>query len=134
MDIGKDTIPQNIVKGYKMSEYNTWRCDHCNGPKSKGKGRRSKPIYKKIKKDKLYQLVKEYVLNIKLKKKTITAEEVAEKLQVKKHYITQIFMKLNQEGILSQAHNYPPHDCRRAMSVWDWGSDNSWKASEYSIL
>jgi len=117
-----------------MSEYNIFRCDHCNGKKIKGRGKRLKPIYKKIKKDKLYSMVKEHILQLRiLNKTTVTAEKIAERFQVKKHEITQIFAKLNQEGILSQAHNHPPHDCRRATSFIDYGNDNSWGASRYNI-
>lgn len=138
-----------------MSEYTTYRNDYGKPPKKRKK--KLKPIYKKIKPDKLYLLVKEYVLNIKnvrnkkerIKKEKdkdnvgqvydywanyICAEKVAEYFQVKKHEIKEYFKKLNQEGILSQGENKPPHDCRRSTSWIDWGYDDSWKATVYRVL
>lgn len=120
-----------------MSEYEVFRCDHCNGPKIKEGKKRLKPIYKRIKEEKLYDLVKSHILAIK-KDPDITnkifAEKIAEHFQVKTHRIIKIFMKLNQEGIISQAYNNPPHDCRRATTMMDWGMDNSWMATRYYII
>ena len=138
-----------------MNEYTTYRNDYGIPPKKRKK--KLKPIYKKIKPDKLYLLVKEYILNFKdirdkkdrIKKEEekpnvmqvydyqanyICAEKVAEHFQVKKHEIKEVFKKLNQEGILSQGENSPPHDCRRATTWMDAGSDDSWKATAYRIL
>ena len=100
------------------------------------KGRKKiKPIYKRIKNDKLYELVKNYI--IKLKKENIEyvyAEKIAEKFKVKKHRIKVVFMLLNKESILGQAENKPPHDSNRNLSMMDYGPDNSWRASRYEIL
>ena len=125
-----------------MSEYNTFRCDHCSGPKFKGRGKRPRPVYKRINDEKLYILVKEKILLLRnewIKKKDtdqyakcyVCAENIAKELQVKTHRIKIIFQKLNQEGILSLSHNRPPHDCRRATSLMDYGYDNSWQATCY---
>ena len=46
-----------------MNEYTTYRNDYGIPPKNRKK--KLKPIYKKIKFDKLYLLVKEYILNLK---------------------------------------------------------------------
>jgi len=143
-----------------MSEYQTFRCDHCTGPKKKGLGKRLKPIYKKIKSDKLYLLVKEYILEITKKREkrkekekeinqkrikegkspymsvfifndsAVYAENIAKHFQVKTHEVKKVFKKLNQEGILSQGKNSPPHDSRRERG---WGHDNSWRATIYYI-
>ena len=111
-------------------EYNTFSCNL----KKKRKKPRFKPIYKKIKSDKLYFLVKEHILSLRDKdEKYVFAEDIAKKFQVKKHEIKEAFKKLNQEGILGQAENSAPHDCRRAIFWWDIGKDNSWMASRYHI-
>ena len=118
-----------------MDEYTTYSYKSRNPFfKEKKRKKKLKPIYKKIKQDKLYQLVKNHILELKRKgKSSVFAEKVAEKFQVKKHEIKNIFKKLNQEGLLSQSSNYPPHDCRRSISAWDHGGDNSWLASVYYI-
>ena len=120
-----------------FAEYKTWRCDHCNGRKKKEKDgvfrpKKQKPIYKRISDEKLYELVRNEILEIsKTKTFFVTAEKIAEKFQVKKHRVKHVFMKLNQEGILSRGENKPPHDSRR--SIWPGGGDNSWQATIYYI-
>jgi hypothetical protein len=114
-----------------MSEYNTYRNDYSSA-KDKIHGKKLKPIYKRIKPEKLYLLVKAYILNLD-KEDTIFAEDVANLFQVKKHEIKEVFKKLNQDGILSQGSNRPPHDGQRNRSMIGWGFDNSWIATRYHI-
>lgn len=124
-----------------MSEYQTCRDDGKPKPsKIKGQGRRLRPIYKRIKFDKLYSLVREYILEQKEDKEKrdfVFAEDVAKYFQVKKHKMKEVFKKLNQEGILSQAcRNYPPHDCDRELGPFGcigWGH-SGWMATQYKIL
>jgi predicted transcriptional regulator len=98
--------------------------------KPKGRGKRLRPIYKRMNKEKLYKQVKELVLQHN-SEKAIFAEDIAKKLQVKTHKVKHAFMKLNQEGLISQAHNATPHDCIRATNIIDWGTDWSWMATRY---
>jgi hypothetical protein len=122
-----------------MSEYQTYRSDGEQKPsKRKGQGLRLRPIYKRIKFDKLYLLAKEYISKQKEKKiDFVFAEKIAKHFQVKKHEIKEVFKKLNQEGILSQAcRNNPPHDCDRELGPFGcigWGH-SGWIATQYKIL
>lgn len=115
-----------------MSEYQTFSCRHCN-KKPKGRGKRLPPTYKRMSDEKLYQMVlDEFSKYKKANKLVVTVEKIAKMCQVKVYRVEQIFMKLNQEGILSQAHNAPPHDCKREKG--SFCNDSSWCASSYTIL
>ncbi len=61
---------------------------------------------------------------------SVTKEGIAKLLEVPEHQVKITFHKLNQQGILSQPHNIPPHDSKR--DFWG-GNDSSWTASSYTI-
>ena len=85
----------------------------------KKKGFRPKKRFKKISDEKLYEKVKEHILSQE-KTTTVTAEWVADSFLVPVHKITQVFKKLNQEGLLSQRHNRK--------------TDLRWNASYYYVF
>ena len=120
----------------KHAEYQTFRCDHCTGPKKKAhhgnlRPKRMRPSYRRISNKDLYELIKcEIRHRQQIKKLHVTAEEIAERCRVKVHRVKKVFMKLNQEGLMTRAFNRPPHDSRRELG---WGHDNSWGASIYYI-
>ncbi len=112
-----------------MAEYTTYSCRHCT-PKPRGRRRirRLRPIYKRRSNEKLYPLIRNMVVKYDFNK-VIYAETIAKRLQVKVHQVKQIFMILNQEGLLSQGENLAPHDSTREK--FGFGSDNSWCATRY---
>lgn len=138
------------------SVYHTSSCRHCsegykikkasisgkiklltNPPYQKGV-KRQKPVYKRRSDEQLYSLVKDYIVELSKRKPDFprkgictTAEQVAEKFQVKTHRIKFIFMQLNHIGLMHQRFNRPPHDSTREKG--GWCSDSSWRASTYWI-
>jgi ribosomal protein S25 len=117
---------------FMMSEYQTFSCRHCKA-KPSGRGKRPRPTYKRTSDEKLYQRVLDQIYKYKKENKmVVTVEKIARICQVKVHRVKKLFMKLNQEGILSQAHNAPPHDCKRDR--YSFCHDSSWCASTYTIL
>jgi hypothetical protein len=91
-----------------------------------------KHTYKKISQDK----IKDYVLNeIRQYREKgvdhIIAEDIAYQLNVKVHFVTQIFHKLNVEGVLSQPVGRPPHDTNRDAFTGGFGG---WSPNWYKIL
>ena len=73
----------------------------------KKKGLRSKRQFKKVSFDYLYIAIKKELLGYKAKSYNypIRAEWFANDHLVPIHLVTQVFKKLNTEGILSQKHN-----------------------------
>lgn len=41
------------------------------------------------------------------------------------------FDRLVREGVLTKEVNRPPHDCKRSISLIDYGSDDSWIAKRW---
>lgn len=87
---------------------------------------------KKIKPEKLKELVLKEIKDMKENEiYFLTKEDLSYKLQVKKSDLDKIFMELNREGILSQAHHHFMHDSNRGNVVFNECSD--WAANTYSI-
>lgn len=61
----------------------------------------------------------------------ITVEDIAAQLQVKPHFVKQVFQKLNVEGILDQAYHHIPHDSNR--DPWCIGGYSGWASNIYYI-
>ncbi len=117
---------------YQIFRFKTKKNKHLFRPKL------YRPSYKKIKDEALYDLVKKEILILKEESKknwlksNIKVEFFAEKFKVKIPQMKKIFKLLNQKGLLSQAHNVPPHDSKRYRYTFGRG-DSSWSASTYNI-
>ena len=92
-----------------------------------------KKTYKKMSYDK----IRAYALDqIEKAKKAgllyISAWDIAHQLNVKPHFVEQVFQKLNVEGVLSQPIHLAPHDSKRDP----WGFDNcyGWAADLYRVI
>lgn len=109
------------MRGFR--QYETLRIKYIQYFPKKRKKQLFNPVYKRISDEKLYLLIKNY---IEEKRKMdgyqwASAEKTAEKFQVKKDRIKKIFMKLNQEGLLSKAHKKSNID------------SDIWSANSYTI-
>ena len=62
----------------------------------------------------------------------ITVEDIAAQLQVKPHFVKQVFQKLNVEGVLHQASHHIPHDSNRDPMCN--GTYSGWLANIYSFV
>ena len=94
---------------------------------------KTKRTYKKMSLEK----IKEYALEkIEEAKKNnvsfIVAEDVAYHLNVKPHFVKQVFQQLNLEGVLSQPSHHIPHDSNRDPMCN--GTYSGWSADIYYIL
>lgn len=92
-----------------------------------------KKTYKKLSQEK----IREYVLGqIEIAKRNgemyVMAEDIAHQLNVKPHFVHQVFQKLNVEGILSQPSHHAPHDSNR--DPWGFDGIKGWKADLYRII
>ena len=91
-----------------------------------------KRTYKKMSQEK----IREYALDQIEKAKAagewyITADDIAHQLNVKTHFVEQVFQKLNVEGILSQPIHQAPHDSNR--DPWGFPNCKGWMADLYRI-
>ena len=93
---------------------------------------------KKYSEQKLYEKTIECIE--KLKKEEcfyICKENIAFNLNVRKKYLDKIFMRLNREGILSQAKHRFMHDSNRCPGYetlsYDYTKDSDWAADYYVI-
>ena len=121
------------------TKYTTFKCDHCQDPKRRELNRpKFRPSLKKWKREDLLDEVRDAVLNkmflINPSFNWIRAEDYASHFRAKVDMVKWCFMKLNHEGLLGQKVNSPPHDCRRGTDYMNYGSDNSWGASRYTII
>ena len=92
-----------------------------------------KKTYKKMSQEK----IREYSLNqVEAAKKNgkeyISAWDIAHQLNVKPHFVEQVFQQLNVEGILSQPMHRAPHDSNR--DPWGYPGCKGWAADLYRII
>ena len=97
------------------------------------KRHRIKKTYKKMSQEK----IREYALKqIKIAKKNgeiyVMAEDIAHQINVKPHFVHQVFQQFNIEGILSQPIHHAPHDSNR--DPWGFDGINGWMADLYRII
>jgi ribosomal protein S25 len=91
-----------------------------------------KKTYKKMSQDK----IRAYILDqIEKARKAdslyISAWDIAHQLNVKPHFVEQVFQQLNVEGILSQPIHHAPHDSNR--DPWGFPECHGWSADLYRI-
>lgn len=90
---------------------------------------------KKMSEEKLYDLVKDFIFEAKRNEASfVTIEDVALKLSVDKKCLPKIFMRLNREGILSQARHSLMHDSNRDGYQLMPDESGDWAANTYTIL
>jgi hypothetical protein len=92
-----------------------------------------KKTYKKMSPDKIRTYVLQQIEIAKSNNASyIVAEDIARHLNVKPHFVHQVFQKLNVEGILSQPIHKAPHDSNR--DPWGCGGCSGWAADLYKII
>lgn len=92
-----------------------------------------KKTYKKLSLNQIKELVLKEVEIAKANGAIwLTVEDIAFKLNVKKHFVKQVFQQFNVEGILSQKHSRIPHDSNRDPMCY--GSYSGWQSDIYYIL
>lgn len=108
----------------------TWRCDHCQG-----KGKRRRVFFVRHDKKDAYGAILAIVLAEQAKpakdRKRLTREELAVSLGIHSSFVHHALMRLNQEGLINQRQNRPPHDSTRDLG--NSVGDSAWCASTYSI-
>lgn len=92
-----------------------------------------KRTYKKLSHDK----IRAYALDQIEKTKAngdlyITADDIAHQLNVKPHFVEQVFQQLNVEGVLSQPIHRAPHDSNR--DPWGFPECKGWASDLYRII
>lgn len=91
-----------------------------------------KKRYKKLPPEKIKAFVLKKIEEAKQAgEKWVTVEDIAAQLQVKPHFVKQVFQKLNVEGILHQPTHRIPHDSNRDPMCN--GTYSGWLANLYSI-
>lgn len=107
-----------------------WKCDHCGVRQNLA----FRPSKKNWKLPKLLEEMRSWVLAQRTKgRHSVTAEEIAAYFRAKMSLVRQGLHFLNLEGLVTRRDNRIPHDCRRANTWFDHGSDNSWCASTYGL-
>ena len=97
------------------------------------KTHRIKKTYKKMSQEKIREYVLSQIAIAKAKEEWyITADDIAYQLNVKPHFVKQIFQQLNIEGVLSQPIHHAPHDSNR--DPWCIGGEKGWMADLYKII
>lgn len=92
-----------------------------------------KRTYKKMPQEKIREYSLEQIEKAKAKEEFyITADDIAHQLNVKPHFVKQVFQQLNIEGILSQPIHSAPHDSNR--DPFGYGHEKGWKADLYKII
>lgn len=129
-----------------MSIYSRHSCRCCitHNKKQKHRGHYRFKSFKKISLENLTNLVRTEVTKRRLvcikkrenkeyvyKDSHVTAEELAEMFKVRIHQIKSIMLIMNQEGLVYQRENRPPHDSKREYR--GEGNDSSWMASIYEF-
>lgn len=88
--------------------------------------------YKKMSPDKIRAFVLKKIEEAKQEGALwIMVEDIADELQVKPHFVKQVFQKLNAEGILHQPIKRIPHDSNRDPMCG--GSYSGWMSNLYPI-
>ena len=92
-----------------------------------------KKTYKKIPQDKIREYALDQIEKAKAKNEIyIMADDIAHQLNVKTHFVKQVFQQLNVEGILSQPIHHAPHDSNR--DPWGFPECKGWMADLYRII
>jgi ribosomal protein S25 len=91
-----------------------------------------KRTYKKLSQEKIREYVLDQIEKSKIKEELyITADDIAHQLNVKTHFVKQVFQQLNVEGVLSQPIHHAPHDSNR--DPWGFPNCKGWMADLYRI-
>lgn len=93
---------------------------------------RIKKSYKKMSKDKLFDLIYNEIKNDQ-NCVYVSKEYFSDKYNVKEHFVEMIFHKLNLKGILSQRESSFVHDCNRDLSPFGGGGDSGWHCDIYTV-
>lgn len=92
-----------------------------------------KKTYKKMSQDKIRSYALEQIERAKAREELyIRAWDIAYQLNVKPHFVEQVFQQLNVEGVLSQPIHHAPHDSNR--DPWGFDGIKGWKADIYKII
>lgn len=92
-----------------------------------------KKTYKKMSQEKIREYALQQIEIAKEKEELyITAWDIAHQLNVKPHFVEQVFQQLNVEGILSQPIHRAPHDSNR--DPWGFDGIKGWSADLYRII
>lgn len=92
-----------------------------------------KRTYKKLSYDKIREYALDQINKAKIAGEWyITADDIARQLNVKTHFVKQVFQQLNVEGILSQPIHKAPHDSNR--DPWGFPNCKGWMADLYRIV
>lgn len=103
-------------------KYPAYRREKYKGKKKAPGASSRRRGFSKIKDEELYTLVKESILAILASEWTdlpVYAEGYANEHNVPVHRITQIFMRLNHEGLLSRKKNIEKGEMVRSNPVWN---------------
>lgn len=130
----KKNLEETIVNLYdERKMWFDWIQDEANVQHPQ---RRFHTKYRKRTKEKAYQMVKARVEEIRkdpaYKRKFVTKEDTAKRLNIPESQVEQAFHRMNLEGILSQAIHRYPHDNDR--NPWDGGGFSGWQSDIYEIL
>jgi hypothetical protein len=98
-----------------------------------------KPHLRKRKEEELYNEIKNFILEAKKNNATfVSIEDISNLLKIDKKQLPKIFMKLNREGLISQAHHSFLHDSNRGdylmTSSFNNRDNSDWYANIYYIL
>lgn len=92
-----------------------------------------KKTYKKMPLEKIREYSLEQIEKAKAKKELyIAADDIAHQLNVKPHFVQQVFQQLNIEGVLSQPIHHAPHDSNR--DPWGFPNCKGWMSDFYRII
>jgi hypothetical protein len=92
-----------------------------------------KRTYKKVSQEKIREYALAQIEKAKANEEWyITADDIAHQLNVKTHFVKQVFQQLNVEGILSQPIHHAPHDSNR--DPWGFPGCKGWMADLYRII
>ena len=92
-----------------------------------------KKTYKKMSQEKIREYALDQIEKAKAKEEWyITADDIAHQLNVKPHFVKQVFQQLNIEGVLSQPIHHAPHDSNR--DPWGFPGCKGWMADLYRII
>jgi hypothetical protein len=107
-----------------------FNCRHCGHSPKAGKRKKRSRIYKKRTTEQRYEMVKKYVLRLKLEDR-FTKEQISVVTQLKEHEVAQALFALNLEGIVSKPLHLPPHDGSLDSLG---GQDSSWCGDIYKRI